>query len=64
MLECVLASALMAALLSFMPRGGALYTLALIALGAAAYFAALAAISREARGMMRALWCEAARRFL
>jgi O-antigen/teichoic acid export membrane protein len=64
MLECASASALMAALLSFMPRGGTLHTLALIALGAAAYFAVLAAISREARGMMRALWGEVARRFL
>jgi O-antigen/teichoic acid export membrane protein len=64
MLECVLASAMMAVLLSFMPRGGTLRTLALIALGAAAYFAALAAISREARGMVRALWGEVAKRFL
>jgi len=64
MLECASASALMAALLSFMPRGGTLHTLALIALGAAAYFAVLAAISSEARGMMRALWGEVARRFL
>jgi O-antigen/teichoic acid export membrane protein len=64
MLECASASALMAVLLSFMPRGGTLHTLALIALGAAAYFAALAAISREARDMMRALWSEAVRRVL
>jgi hypothetical protein len=55
---------MMAVLLSFMPRGGTLRTLALIALGAAAYFAALAAISREARGMVRALWGEVAKRFL
>jgi O-antigen/teichoic acid export membrane protein len=64
MMECALASALMAALLVFMPRGGTLHTLALIALGAAAYFAALAAISKEARGMVRALWSEAVSRFL
>jgi O-antigen/teichoic acid export membrane protein len=64
MLKCASASALMAILLSFMPRWGTLHTLTLIALGAAAYFAALAAISREARGMVRALWSEAVKRFL
>jgi O-antigen/teichoic acid export membrane protein len=64
MLECVLASALMGILLSFMSHGGTLHTLALIGLGAAAYFTALAAISREARGMMRALWSEVVKRFL
>jgi len=64
MLKCALASALMAVLLSFIPRKGTLHTLALIALGAAAYFAALASISKEARDMMRALWSEAVRRVL